>query len=114
MNGLLTCAQNGISHRDLKPENILIDGNYQLLINDFGFAGPCNGKYKDEQGRSWLKTYCGTLMYMAPEIHQGKEYEGKQIDMFSLGIILFILVAGSFPFEGEAVPGTKLFGYIAK
>ena len=75
---------NGVAHRDLKPENILVDDNMNLKIADFGFA---TFKKIDH-----LKSYIGTMTYMAPEIKEGKTYDGKQIDIFSTAVILFIVV----------------------
>lgn len=84
----------GVAHRDLKPENLLLDKNYNLKIADFGFAAPVQGR--DNSGT--LKTRCGTLNYMAPEIHLNQPYNGQQVDIFSAGIILFIMVASHPPF----------------
>jgi serine/threonine protein kinase len=81
----------GVVHRDLKLENILVDDNLNLKIADFGFA-----TYKKIDR---LKSYRGTMTYMAPEIKEGKVYNGKQVDMFSTGVILFIIVQGIFPFK---------------
>jgi serine/threonine protein kinase len=81
----------GVVHRDLKLENILVDDNLNLKIADFGFA-----TYKKIEK---LKSYRGTMTYMAPEIKEGKVYNGKEIDMFSTGVILFIIVQGIFPFK---------------
>lgn len=80
-----------VAHRDLKLENILIDGDLTLKVADFGFA-----TYKNI---SKLKSYRGTKTYMAPEIKEGKTYDGRQIDIFSIGVILFIIVMGIFPFQ---------------
>jgi len=81
----------GVVHRDLKLENILVDDNMNLKVADFGFA-----TYKKIHK---LNSYRGTMTYMAPEIKEGKTYDGKQIDMFSTGVILFIIVQGIFPFK---------------
>ena len=73
-----------IVHRDLKLENILVDGQLNLKIADFGFA--C---YKNID---CLNSYRGTMTYMAPEIKEGKVYKVTQVDLFSFGVILFIIV----------------------
>jgi len=74
----------GVVHRDLKLENILVDEMMNLKVADFGFA-----TYKKI---TKLQSYRGTMTYMAPEIKEGKVYDGKQIDMFSIGVILFIII----------------------
>lgn len=81
----------GVVHRDLKLENILVDEHMNLKVADFGFA-----TYKKI---SKLMSYRGTMTYMAPEIKEGKQYDGRQIDIFSTGVILFIIVQGIFPFK---------------
>ena len=80
-----------VVHRDLKLENILVDDNLNLKLADFGFA--C---YKNIDS---LKSYRGTMTYMAPEIKLGQQYKGMEVDMFSIGVILFIIVQGIFPFK---------------
>lgn len=79
-----------VSHRDLKLENILVDSNFLLKIADFGYAS---------QNEEIMKSYRGTFTYMAPEIKEGKSYKGEQVDLFSSGVILFILIKGIFPFK---------------
>ena len=80
-----------VVHRDLKLENILVDEQLNLKVADFGFA-----TYKKINS---LNSYRGTMTYMAPEIKEGKTYDGKKIDIFSTGVILFIIVLGIFPFK---------------
>lgn len=87
------------SHRDLKLENILIDKNGNCKLTDFGFA-------RDSTKNSLLKTICGTLVYMAPEILLMREnvhshYNGVKIDIWALGVILYTLLYGLMPFEEE-------------
>lgn len=81
----------GVVHRDLKLENILVDDYMNLKVADFGFA--------TFRKIHTLKSYRGTMTYMAPEIKEGKVYDGQEIDMFSTGVILFIIVQGIFPFK---------------
>jgi serine/threonine protein kinase len=80
-----------VVHRDLKLENILVDDNLSLKVADFGFAA-----FKSIHK---LKSFRGTLSYMAPEIKEGKTYDGVAIDIFSTAVILFIIVKGCFPFR---------------
>ena len=83
-----------IMHRDLKPENILLDKDYNIKIVDFGFACPIEGR----DGSGTNKSSVGTRGYMAPEILNKQRYHGPVIDLFSLGVILFIMRAGHPPF----------------
>lgn len=81
----------GVAHRDLKLENILVDNELNIKIADFGFA-----TFKNV---NQLESYSGTMTYMAPEIKESKQYDGKKTDMFSIGVILFVMVQGIFPFK---------------
>lgn len=74
----------GVVHRDLKLENILVDDDMNLKVADFGFA-----TFRKIHN---LKSYRGTMTYMAPEIKENKHYDGMQIDMFSTAVIMFIIV----------------------
>lgn len=80
-----------VVHRDLKPENILVGDNLNLVVADFGYA-----TYKKIDR---LQEYCGTKVYMAPEIQEQKTYDGRKSDIFSLGVILFVVVLCKFPFS---------------
>jgi len=95
----------GVVHRDLKLENILVDDMMNLKVADFGFA-----TFRKVHA---LKSYRGTMTYMAPEIKEGKTYDGRAIDMFSTGVILFIIVQGIFPFK-EAKKDEYFYNLIMK
>jgi serine/threonine protein kinase len=95
----------GVVHRDLKLENILVDDNMNLKVADFGFA-TFRSIHK-------LKSYRGTMTYMAPEIKEGKTYDGVAIDLFSTAVILFIIVQGIFPFK-EAKKDEYFYNLILK
>jgi len=94
MEGLKACHDAGIVHRDLKPQNLLMDAKYQLKITDFGLS-----KLTKDAGSAVMKThYVGTRGYQAPELLKKKKY-GKACDIFSAGVVLFILLTGYPPFE---------------
>jgi len=86
---------NNVCHRDIKPENILLDQDFQIKIVDFGFSVAVSGR----DGSGLLQSYLGTPLYMAPEIHSSKKYEGKSVDLFATAILLFILVSAHPPFK---------------
>lgn len=109
MEGLEYCHAQGIAHRDLKPENLLLDGGFTLKIADFGFAGPIIGR----DGSGFLTTRVGTINFMAPEIHEGQKQNGAYIDIFSLGVILFIMVSGQPPFYSAEIQKDPFYKAIA-
>ncbi|XP_067897422.1 serine/threonine-protein kinase SIK2-like isoform X2 [Heterodontus francisci] len=91
------CHNHHIVHRDLKSENLLLDDNMNIKIADFGFGN----FYKHGEP---LSTWCGSPPYAAPEVFEGKEYEGPHVDIWSLGVVLYVLVCGSLPFDGPTLP----------
>lgn len=82
-------------HRDLKLENIMLDKHENVKLCDFGFTREYEGK------TSHLQTFCGTICYAAPEMLKGEKYAGEKVDVWSLGIILYALLAGELPFDDE-------------
>ena len=97
-----------IAHRDLKPENIMLDSLLNLKLIDFGLSNQVEGGQIRE-----LSTFAGTPQFQAPEIFEKKKYDGKRADMFSLGVILFMVVNKSYPFS-VADKNDKYYCYIFK
>lgn len=96
LSAVAYCHANGIVHRDLKIENVLIDGNGDVKLVDFGLSN-----FYDPDAK--LKTFCGSLYFAAPELLKGITYTGPEVDVWSLGIILFVLVAGKVPFDDKSL-----------
>lgn len=91
------CHNRNIVHRDLKAENLLLDGHMNIKIADFGFANFF-------QPGEPLATWCGSPPYAAPEVFEGQQYEGPQLDIWSMGVVLYVLVCGALPFDGPTLP----------
>ena len=97
---------HGYAHRDLKPENIAVAADYSLKIIDWGFATPY-------QSGLVHNTRLGTLSYMAPEIYKGSSYDAHLIDMFAIGVILFVSIVGRYPWH-EPRSSDDYFGYFTR
>ncbi|KAL6538682.1 CBL-interacting serine/threonine-protein kinase 20 [Orobanche gracilis] len=89
------CHSRGVYHRDLKPENLLLDEFGNLKVSDFGLSALLDSKRQD----GLLHTTCGTPAYVAPEVINKKGYDGEKADIWSCGVILFVLLAGYLPFQ---------------
>ncbi|KAK4452404.1 putative serine/threonine protein kinase [Podospora aff. communis PSN243] len=99
------CHRHKIVHRDLKPENLLLDENLNVKVADFGLSNIMSDG-------NFLKTSCGSPNYAAPEVIGGKLYAGPEVDVWSCGVILYVLLVGRLPFDDEHIP--SLFAKIAR
>ncbi|KAG5190064.1 putative serine/threonine kinase, partial [Tribonema minus] len=100
LEGVSYCHSRGICHRDLKPENVLLDAEGNVQITDFGFSRT----FLEEGAVLQMYTRCGTPNYIAPEVISGRGYRGPPADVWSLGVILYAIMAGSLPFDEESLP----------
>ncbi|EJU00526.1 Pkinase-domain-containing protein [Dacryopinax primogenitus] len=91
------CHKHKIVHRDLKPENLLLDSGLNIKIGDFGLSNAVNDG-------EFLKTSCGSPNYAAPEVISGKLYAGPEIDVWSCGVILYVMLCGRLPFDDDYIP----------
>ncbi|XP_064470778.1 serine/threonine-protein kinase SIK3-like isoform X2 [Ornithodoros turicata] len=94
------CHQRHVVHRDLKAENLLLDGDMNIKIADFGFSNHF------EPGKK-LSTWCGSPPYAAPELFEGKQYDGPKADIWSMGVVLYVLVCGALPFDGKTLQSLR-------
>jgi serine/threonine protein kinase len=92
--GLQYLHEHNISHRDLKPENILIDGSGTAKIADFGLSHHMSHN-------SLLQTPCGSVQYCAPEIIRGEAYDGRSVDVWSMGVVLYAMASGKLPWSSH-------------
>jgi 5'-AMP-activated protein kinase catalytic alpha subunit len=104
--GVEHCHERGLAHRDLKPENIFMDANKDVKIGDFGLSA-------EMSPGALLTDSCGSPNYAAPELLQkGCQYEGPEVDVWAMGVILYALLCGSLPFD--AIGHAELFRKIKK
>ena len=107
INGIEYIHSKGIAHRDLKPENLLIGKNKILKIIDFGLSNFYDGTKR-------LETPCGSPCYASPEMVKGRKYDGFNIDIWAIGVILFAMLCGYLPFEDDENDNDVLFSQIIK
>ncbi|KAJ6914344.1 hypothetical protein NC651_016574 [Populus alba x Populus x berolinensis] len=93
------CHSRGVYHRDLKPENLLLDEDGKLKVTDFGLSAFTEHLKQD----GLLHTTCGTPAYVAPEVIGKKGYDGAKADLWSCGVILYVLLAGFLPFQDDNI-----------
>ncbi|XP_068665585.1 CBL-interacting serine/threonine-protein kinase 12-like [Aristolochia californica] len=93
------CHARGVYHRDLKPENLLLDENGDLKVSDFGLSAVSDQIRQD----GLFHTFCGTPAYVAPEVLARKGYDAAKVDLWSCGVILFVLMAGYPPFHDQNI-----------
>lgn len=91
------CHSREVYHRDLKPENLLLDEGGNLKVTDFGLSALFDSKRQD----GLLHTTCGTPAYVAPEVINKRGYDGEKADIWSCGVVLFVLLAGYLPFHDQ-------------
>lgn len=108
ISGVEYCHKQGVCHRDLKPENLLLDNDALLKISDFGLSA----LYGSDHNSTLLHTTCGTPNYVAPEVLADKGYDGFSADIWSCGVILYVLLAGFLPFDEPSM--SALFRKIIK
>ncbi|TYH67226.1 hypothetical protein ES332_D06G174200v1 [Gossypium tomentosum] len=93
------CHARGVYHRDLKPENLLLDDNGDFKVSDFGLSAVSDQIRQD----GLFHTFCGTPAYVAPEVLGRKGYDAVKVDIWSCGVILFVLMAGYLPFNDQNI-----------
>lgn len=110
ISAVYTAHKAGISHRDIKPENVLLNERFHICLADFGWAGALLGR--DNSG--YMRTKAGTESYMAPEVLQGLQYRGTAIDVFSCGVLLFIMATKLPPFNKADVRDQKYVCFVER
>ena len=102
LSALSYCHAHGVHHRDLKPENVLLSSSGDVKLSDFGL-----GSIRQEdtaRSTGLLRTICGTPNYAAPEILAREGYDGAAADIWSLGVVLYVVLCGCLPFDEDNLP----------
>lgn len=99
ISALHFCHQHGIAHRDIKPQNLLLDEKGALKVSDFGLSA-----LPEQLKDGLLHTACGTPAFSAPEVMHGKGYDGAKADAWSCGVILYVFLMGSLPYDDSNLP----------
>ncbi|KAL6865342.1 hypothetical protein ACP4OV_016493 [Aristida adscensionis] len=99
IDGVSYCHEKGVYHRDLKPENVLVDRKGNIKISDFGLSALPQHLGND----GLLHTTCGSPNYIAPEVLQNRGYDGSLSDIWSCGVILYIMLVGYLPFDDRNI-----------
>ncbi|KAL6607881.1 hypothetical protein ACP70R_040944 [Stipagrostis hirtigluma subsp. patula] len=99
IDGVSYCHEKGVYHRDLKPENVLVDRNGNIKISDFGLSAL--PQHLGDDGL--LHTTCGSPNYIAPEVLQNRGYDGSLSDIWSCGVILYLMLVGYLPFDDRNI-----------
>ncbi len=94
VEGIKHCHLKNVLHRDIKLDNILLDGEFSVKICDFGVS-------RFIKKGNYIREQCGTPAYIAPEIIKDKGYEGFSADLWSLGVLLYVMISGTFPFTAD-------------
>ncbi|XP_075706596.1 testis-specific serine/threonine-protein kinase 3 [Rhinoderma darwinii] len=97
VEAILYLHSQGIAHRDLKCENALLGKQGMLKLTDFGFA-------KILSFTELTHTFCGSIAYAAPEVLQGVPYDSQKSDMWSMGVVLYVMLTASLPFDDHDIP----------
>ncbi|KAG8079589.1 hypothetical protein GUJ93_ZPchr0007g5187 [Zizania palustris] len=97
MDAVSYCHEKGVYHRDLKPENVLVDAKGNIKVSDFGLSALPQNQQKD----GLLHTTCGSPNYIAPEVLLNRGYDGSLPDIWSCGVILYVMLTGNLPFDDQ-------------
>ncbi|GJN10893.1 hypothetical protein PR202_ga29034 [Eleusine coracana subsp. coracana] len=100
MDAVSYCHEKGVYHRDLKPENVLVDAKGNIKVSDFGLSALPQNQWKED---GLLHTTCGSPNYIAPEVLLNRGYDGSMSDIWSCGVILYVMLTGNLPFDDENV-----------